>query len=316
MKKKKRVRKEKGLLSFGDEDEEDRVIPKAASTAAPIPIKTTIPRKPNPTSTHPPPKALTKATRAAESLQRDRLKSQFLATQEIVKNTDIIIPFVFYDGSDNGGGKVRVKKGDAIWLILERARKVGAEIGVGSANSSRGVGVGGGMGGSKGREESKRAWARVGVDDLMLVRGEVVVPHHLEIYYFIVNKVLDPSGKRGGRRLFGYKGVEETSDDKITDTDTNNNTDATNSGSGGITTGNATTDSDNGGLQNPKKDQDQDLEGYHDDPSYTKVVDRRWYEKNKHIFPASTWRDFRVGEDLGGGSRRRGDGEGNAFFFS
>ena len=29
-----------------------------------------------------------------------------------------------------------------------------------------------------------------------------------------------------------------------------------------------------------------------EDPTMTKVVDRRWYERNKHIFPASMWETF------------------------
>lgn len=33
----------------------------------------------------------------------------------------------------------------------------------------------GGVGGEK--AAARREWARVGVDDLMLVRGEVIIPH-------------------------------------------------------------------------------------------------------------------------------------------
>ena len=51
-----------------------------------------------------------------------------------------------------------------------------------------------------------------------------------------------------------------------------------------------------------------------DDPNVTKVVDRRWYERNKHIFPASVWEEFDPGKDYTRGMRR--DAEGNAFFFS
>ena len=67
-------------------------------------------------------------------------------------------PFVFYDGSNIPGGVCRVKKGDHVWFFLDKARKVGAELGVG---------------GDKGRKE----WARVNVDDLMMVRGEMIIPH-------------------------------------------------------------------------------------------------------------------------------------------
>jgi len=57
---------------------------------------------------------------------------------------------------------------------------------------------------------------------------------------------------------------------------------------------------------------DQELEGYRDDAGLTKVVDRRWYEKNKHIFPASTWEDFDPHKEYTSGVRK--DAQGNIFF--
>ncbi len=59
---------------------------------------------------------------------------------------------------------------------------------------------------------------------------------------------------------------------------------------------------------------DTKLEGYDDDPNLTKVVDRRWYERNKHIFPASVWEEFDPSKDYSRGTRK--DAEGNAFFFT
>jgi len=59
---------------------------------------------------------------------------------------------------------------------------------------------------------------------------------------------------------------------------------------------------------------ESELEGYRDDPGLTKVVDRRWYEKNKHIFPASTWEDFDPNKDYTTGVRK--DAQGNVFFAS
>jgi len=56
------------------------------------------------------------------------------------------------------------------------------------------------------------------------------------------------------------------------------------------------------------------LEGASDDPTLTKVVDRRWYERNKHIYPASVWQDFDPEKDYQSEIRR--DPGGNAFFFS
>ena len=58
---------------------------------------------------------------------------------------------------------------------------------------------------------------------------------------------------------------------------------------------------------------DSELEGFHNDPGLTKVVDRRWYERNKHIFPASTWEEYDAARDYSTGVRK--DTEGNAFFF-
>jgi protein FAM50 len=49
----------------------------------------------------------------------------------------------------------------------------------------------------------------------------------------------------------------------------------------------------------------------------TKVVDRRWYERNKHIFPATLWKEYEAGADFTEKiSKMRRDAEGNAFFFS
>jgi|SRR5450432_4227876 protein FAM50 len=57
-----------------------------------------------------------------------------------------------------------------------------------------------------------------------------------------------------------------------------------------------------------------ELEGASDDTTYTKVVDRRWYERNKHIFPASVWQEFDPEKDYQKEVKR--DVGGNAFFFS
>lgn len=114
----------------------------------------------------PPPKTLTKASLEAEALARDTLRKEFLIMQEAVKNTDILIPFVFYDGTSIPAGAVKVKKGDHVWLFLDRCRKVGAEMGVRGAS-----------GASKAKKDNRREWARVSVDDLMLVKGDIIVPH-------------------------------------------------------------------------------------------------------------------------------------------
>ncbi len=107
------------------------------------------------------PKAMTKSALLREAQTREQLRKEFLQMQETVKATEIVIPFVFYDGTNIPGGACKVKKGDYIWVLLDRSRKVGAELGVGGGEKAN----------------SRREWARVGVDDLMLVRGEVIIPH-------------------------------------------------------------------------------------------------------------------------------------------
>jgi protein FAM50 len=105
---------------------------------------------------------MTKSALMREAQTREQLRKEFLALQELVKTTEILIPFVFYDGTNIPGGVCKVKKGDHTWLFLDKARKVGAELGVGGAGE---------------RASSRREWARVGVDDLMMVRGEIIIPH-------------------------------------------------------------------------------------------------------------------------------------------
>ena len=102
-------------------------------------------------------KSMTKNALLKEAQLKEQLRKEFLVMQEAVKATDFILPFVFYDGSDAPGGSIRMKKGDQVWLFLDRARKVGAE-----QSSSAG--------------KSMRQWARVSVDDLMLVRGDLIIP--------------------------------------------------------------------------------------------------------------------------------------------
>ena len=106
------------------------------------------------------PKALTKSALLKEAATRESLRREFLNIQEAIKGTTIAVPFVFYDGTNIPGGVCKIKKGDHVWLFLDKSRKVGAELGVGGEKA-----------------KASREWARVGVDDLMLVRGEIIVPH-------------------------------------------------------------------------------------------------------------------------------------------
>jgi protein FAM50 len=161
----------KKLLSFGDdeEEEEESLKPKKAkpskengeskeATTDESGTETKAKFKAN-SSVGVIPKALTKAALRKEATEREALRREFLSLQEAVKATEIAIPFVFYDGANTPGGTVRVRKGDFVWVFLDKSRKVGAELGTGDKAAAR------------------KAWARVGVDDLMLVRGSVIIPH-------------------------------------------------------------------------------------------------------------------------------------------
>ncbi|EFX02397.1 xap5 domain containing protein [Grosmannia clavigera kw1407] len=219
-----------------------------------------------PTPALPLPKSFTKQALRRQAAEREALRKEFLLLQTAVKATEVAIPFVFYEGADIPGGVVRVKKGDFVWLFLDRSRKVGARLGVGEKKSSK----------------ARLHWARIGVDDLMLVRGNLILPHHYDFYFFIINKTIGP----GGVRVFDYSAEAPEAAVPATSTP-------------------------------PTGDVEEDhsmLEGASDDPSLTKVVDRRWYERNKHIYPANVWQDFDPEQDYTQQVRR--DQGGNAYFFA
>ncbi|RFU32905.1 hypothetical protein B7463_g3466, partial [Scytalidium lignicola] len=226
------------------------------------------------------PKALTKSALLRETQTRESLRKEFLTIQEAVKATEICIPFVFYDGTNIPGGVCRVKKGDFVWVFLDKSRKLGAELGVGEKANAR------------------REWARVGVDDLMLVRGSIIIPHHYDFYFFIIDKTVGPNN----RRLFDYSSEPPPQTTKES-TSTSKDMNSYNPLSRPSTK-----------LKQAKDAGQANLEGVNDDPTFTKVVDRRWYERNKHIFPASVWQEFDPEKDYQKEIKR--DAGGNAFFFS
>ena len=227
------------------------------------------------------------------SQERDALRKEYLVLQERVKSAEFAIPFVFYDGSNLPGGTCRVTKGDFIWKFLDGSRKVGAEVGAYEDAKEKNAAS---------AARARREWAKVGVDDLMMVRGEIIVPPHYDFYYFIMNKNKGP----GGRVLFDYSTQPPlNAEDQA----------ATKEESGDIP-------ADYDPLLRPGAVKAKakpttpimELEGANDDPSFTKVVDRRWYERNKHIYPASVWQTFDPEKDYQKEVKR--DVGGNAFFFS
>jgi protein FAM50 len=124
------------------------------------------------------------------------------------------------------------------------------------------------------------------------------VRQHYDFYYFIINHTLGPNN----RLLFDYSSDPPVSTPSIpTDPTSLENYNP------------LSRPSDR--FKAPKEPtENPDLEGTNDDPTYTKVVDRRWYERNKHIFPASVWQEFDPEKDYQKEVKR--DAGGNAFFFS
>lgn len=154
----------KGILSFNDDEENaetdttDTTIQRSSTPAENSNSDSTQPFKkrglrPNATVAHQP-KALTKSALLKEAQLKEALRKEYTQLQEAVKATEFVLPFVFYDGKNAPGGMCRMKKGDHIWLFLERARKVGADK----------------------ADKSRRDWARISVDDLMLVKGDIIIP--------------------------------------------------------------------------------------------------------------------------------------------
>ncbi|KAL4067906.1 XAP5, circadian clock regulator-domain-containing protein [Scleroderma yunnanense] len=156
----------------------------------------------------------------AERKERERLRQEWLRKQEDLKTEDIEITYSYWDG--NGHRKsVVCKKGDTISTFLDKCRQQFAEL--------RGIGV----------------------DNLMYVKEDLIIPHHYTFYDFIVNKARGKSGP-----LFNF----DVHDDVRL-------------------------------LADATKEKDESHAG--------KVVERGWYQRNKHIFPASRWEVYEPKKDYG-----------------
>lgn len=121
---------------------------------------------------------------------------------------------------------------------------------------------------------------------------------HYEFYFFIMNKTVGPDGIR----LFNHSAEAPTPRARSTNGDSDDTPPPVNP----ISTA-------KGGIKKDLADVNT-LEGADDDPTLTKVVDRRWYERNKHIYPASLWQEFDPEKDYSTEVRR--DTGGNTFFYS
>jgi len=239
--------------------------------------------RPNATVAHQP-KALTKSALLKEAQMKEALRKEYIQLQEAVKATEFVLPFVFYDGKNAPGGMCRMKKGDRIWLFLERARKVGADK----------------------ADKSRRDWARISVDDLMLVKGDIIIPQHYDFYHFIINHSV---GYPGPLFVYSSEPTPATPQDLLPSSTERKDEDV----HAGLMTAAERRQQAAAAAAVVGLD-DSELEGFNDDPNLTKVVDRRWYERNKHIYPASSWEEFDEKRDYSTGVRK--DKDGNNMFFS
>ncbi|KAF9246158.1 XAP5, circadian clock regulator-domain-containing protein [Melanogaster broomeanus] len=145
-----------------------------------------------------------------ERRERERLRQEWLRNQEELKAEEIEITYSYWDGSGHRKS-VNCKKGDTISSFLEKCRQQFPEL--------RGIGV----------------------DNLMYIKEDLIIPGHYTFYDFIVNKARGKSGP-----LFNF----DVHDDVRL-------------------------------LADATKEKDESHAG--------KVVERSWYQRNKHIFPASRW---------------------------
>ncbi|KAI0647004.1 XAP5, circadian clock regulator-domain-containing protein [Trametes meyenii] len=218
---KKRKKANKATLSFALDDDDEGEESASASVGGEAngerPVKKAKSRK-NPevdTSFLP-----DREREEAERRERESLRQEWLRKQEELKNEEVEIVYSYWDGSGHRKS-VTCKKGDSISTFLEKCRQQFPEL--------RGIGV----------------------DNLMYIKEDLIIPHHHTFYDFIVNKARGKSGP-----LFNF----DVHDDVRL-------------------------------LADATVEKDESHAG--------KVVERSWYQRNKHIFPASRWEVYDPDKNYG-----------------
>ncbi|XP_005094663.1 protein FAM50 homolog [Aplysia californica] len=152
-----------------------------------------------------------------ENKLREKLRQDWVATQERIKNEEISITYSYWDGSGHRRN-ARMKKGNTVQQFLQKClENLRKEF-----NDLR----------------------PVSVDQLMYVKEDLIIPHHYSFYDFIVTKARGKSGP-----LFSF----DVHDDIRM-------------------------------INDAKVEKSESHAG--------KVCLRSWYERNKHIFPASRWEPY------------------------
>ncbi|KAM8965356.1 LOW QUALITY PROTEIN: protein FAM50A [Sarcophilus harrisii] len=158
-----------------------------------------------------------------ENRLREELRQEWEAKQEKIKSEEIEITFSYWDGSGHRR-TVMMKKGNSIHQFLQKAlvilRKDFSEL------------------------------RSVGVEQLMYIKEDLILPHHRSFYDFIVTKA---RGKSAAGPLSGPLFNFDMHDDVRL-------------------------------LNDGTVEKDESHAG--------KVVLRSWYDKNRHIFPASRWEPY------------------------
>ncbi|XP_071657392.1 protein FAM50A [Patagioenas fasciata] len=152
-----------------------------------------------------------------ENRLREELRQEWEAKQEKIKNEEIEITFSYWDGSGHRR-TVKMKKGNTVQQFLQKALEILR------------------------RDFSELRSA--GVEQLMYIKEDLIIPHHHSFYDFIVTKARGKSGP-----LFNFDVHEDV---RL--------------------------------LSDATVEKDESHAG--------KVVLRSWFEKNKHIFPASRWEPY------------------------
>ncbi|GIL91663.1 hypothetical protein Vretimale_9551 [Volvox reticuliferus] len=149
-----------------------------------------------------------------EAEMRAALRKEWQLAQDAIKAEPLIITYSYWNGTGHRRN-VTVKKGDSIGLFLKAVREQLAP--------------------------EFRELRHVGMDNLMYIKEDLIMPHHHTFYDLIVNKARGKSGP-----LFDFTVREDIR------------------------------------VTNDATQEKQDSHA-------GKVVERHWYDKNKHIFPASRW---------------------------
>uniref|UniRef100_A0A2K6V7W6 Family with sequence similarity 50 member B n=1 Tax=Saimiri boliviensis boliviensis TaxID=39432 RepID=A0A2K6V7W6_SAIBB len=152
-----------------------------------------------------------------ENRLREELRQEWEAQREKVKDEEMEVTFSYWDGSGHRR-TLRVRKGNTVQQFLKKALQ--------------------------GLRKDFLELRSAGVEQLMYIKEDLILPHYHTFYDFIIARARGKSGP-----LFSF----DVHDDVRL-------------------------------LSDATMEKDESHAG--------KVVLRSWYEKNKHIFPASRWEPY------------------------